>query len=139
MLREGDEALTRVIDKHRIYLENAPEHIKIVFLSGHGDCNHCKGIGHREDGNCSFSKTYMLDNVPIEIGKAERGKFEVLRNELPQEIQDLYDKERTLHDGKWLLIRVGILADLEIVKQLILLKKKPNRKPFPKEQAVYSK
>jgi hypothetical protein len=68
----------------------------------------------------------------IILGKSEREKFETRRGEFPKEIQELYDKERTLHDGKWLLIRVESLADLEVVKQLILIKKKPNRKPFPK-------
>jgi len=48
-----------------------------------------------------------------------------------------YERERTLHDGKWLLIRVDDLKTLEAVKKLILIKKKPNRKPFPKENAVY--
>lgn len=75
----------------------------------------------------------------IILGKAEREKFEAQRNEFSQSIQDLYDKERTLHDGKWLLIRVDNLIDLEEVKKLILIKKKPNRKPFSKENAVYGK
>ncbi|ULQ58654.1 DUF3788 family protein [Brucepastera parasyntrophica] len=74
----------------------------------------------------------------IILGKAEREKFEAQRSDFPKEIQDLYDRERTLHDGKWLLIRVEDLASLEAVKQLILIKKKPNRKPFPKKQAVYA-
>jgi len=72
------------------------------------------------------------------FGKAERDKFEAIRNEFPKEIQDLYDKERTLHDGKWMLIRVDNMASLEAVKKMILIKKRPNRKPFPKEQAVYA-
>jgi hypothetical protein len=37
-----------------------------------------------------------------------------------------------------MFISVADLQMLEAVKQLILIKKKPNRKPFPKEQAVYS-
>ena len=74
----------------------------------------------------------------IIFGKAEREKFEARRNEFPKAIQDLYDKERTLHDGKWMLIRVEDMATLEVVKQMILIKKNPNRKPFPKEQAVYA-
>jgi hypothetical protein len=73
----------------------------------------------------------------IIFGKAEREKFELQRKEFPKTIQDLYDKERTLHDGKWLLIHVEDMATLEVAKQLILIKKKPNRKPFPKEQAIY--
>jgi hypothetical protein len=71
------------------------------------------------------------------FGKAEREKFEARCSEFPKTIQDLYDKERKLHDGKWLLIRVEDMAILEVVKKLILIKKNPNRKPFPKEQAVY--
>ncbi|WP_369011808.1 DUF3788 family protein [Acetivibrio thermocellus] len=73
----------------------------------------------------------------IVLGKAEREKFEAVKHEFPLEIQQLYERERTLHDGKWLLIRVDDLKTLEAVKKLILIKKKPNRKPFPKENAVY--
>jgi len=74
----------------------------------------------------------------IIFGKAECEKFEARRNEFPQAIQKLYDSERTLPDGKWMLIRVQDRATLEFVKQLILIKKNPNRKPFPKEQAVHA-
>ena len=72
------------------------------------------------------------------FGKAEREKFEARRKEFPKTIQDIYDKERTLHDGKWMLIRVEDMAMLEVVKQMILIKKNPNRKPFPKENAIYA-
>ena len=74
----------------------------------------------------------------IILGKAEREKFEAQRDEFSQAIRELYDRERTLHDGKWLLIPVADLETLEAVKKLILIKKRPNRKPFPKENAVYS-
>lgn len=75
----------------------------------------------------------------IILGKAERESFEVARQDFPIEIQELYDRERTLHDGKWLLIRVADLKTLEAVKKLILIKKKPNRKAFSKDAAVYGK
>ena len=73
------------------------------------------------------------------FGKAEREKFEAQRGEFPQKIQEIYDNSKTYHDGKWMMIPVRDLQTLEAVKQLILIKKKPNRKPFPKEQAVYSR
>ncbi|MCL2408803.1 MAG: DUF3788 family protein [Oscillospiraceae bacterium] len=72
------------------------------------------------------------------FGKAEREKFEAQRGEFPQKIQDIYDNSKTYHDGKWMLIPVANLETLEAVKQMIMIKKKPNRKPFPKEQAIYS-
>ena len=75
----------------------------------------------------------------IIFGKAERVKFEDIKNEFPLEIQELYDNERTLHDGKWLFISVYDLQALDVVKKLILIKKNPNRKPFSKETAVYGK
>lgn len=75
----------------------------------------------------------------IILGKEERERFEAVKHEFPIEIQALYDRERTLHDGKWLLIRVADLKTLEFVKELLLIKKKPNRKPFSKENAVYGK
>ena len=73
------------------------------------------------------------------FGKAEREKFKARRDEFPLSIIDLYDKAHTYHDGKWMLIRVDTMETLEAVKKMILLKKKPNRKPFPKENAVYGK
>ncbi len=75
----------------------------------------------------------------IILGKAELEKFEAIKHEFPIEIQELYDRERTLHDGKWLLICVDNMQILEAVKKLILIKKNPNRKPFSKENAVYGK
>lgn len=73
------------------------------------------------------------------FGKHERDKFEEQRNDFPKMIRDIYDNSTTYHDGKWMSIPVSDMETLESVKKLILIKKKPNRKPFPKEQAVYSK
>ena len=74
----------------------------------------------------------------IIFGKAEREVFDTRRDEFPKIIQNLYDEAHTHYDGKWVLIPVKDLETLEAVKKLILIKKRPNRKPFPKEQAVYS-
>jgi hypothetical protein len=67
----------------------------------------------------------------IIYGKAEREIFEARRGEFPKAIQDLYSNSRALPDGLWMLIRVDNLETLETVKQMIMIKKKPNRKPFP--------
>jgi len=73
----------------------------------------------------------------IIFGKAEREKFEARRDEFPQDILDIYDSAHTYPDGTWMLIRVDDPEVLEAVKRMIVIKKKPNRKPFPKESAVY--
>jgi len=72
------------------------------------------------------------------FGKAEREKFEARRDEFSQIIQDIYDNSKTYHDGKWMMIPVADLEMLEAIKQMIMIKKKPNRKPFPKERAYIS-
>jgi len=68
-------------------------------------------------------------------GKAEREKFEERRAGFPQKILDIYDNGKTYHDGKWMSVPVADMETLEAVKQMIMIKKKPNRKPFPKELA----
>lgn len=75
----------------------------------------------------------------IILGKKEREIFEARRNEFSQYIQEYYDSSRTYHDGKWMFIDVTSPEQLEEIKQLIIIKKKPNRKPFPQEGAVYAK
>jgi hypothetical protein len=74
----------------------------------------------------------------IIYGKVERNIFEKQINEFPKNIQELYNNSRVLHDGLWMLIRVDNLMTLEVVKKMILIKKKPNRKPFPKNNAIYA-
>lgn len=75
----------------------------------------------------------------IIFGKKERDIFDAQRDEYSQYICDYYDNSKTYHDGKWMSIDVTTPEQLEEIKKLILIKKKPNRKPFPKENAIYSK
>ncbi|MCE5234880.1 MAG: hypothetical protein LLF87_02350 [Eubacteriales bacterium] len=51
------------VDKHRAYIEAAPEPIKAVFEKGFGDCNHCH---NEKDGACRFRKSYTLNATPID-------------------------------------------------------------------------
>ena len=73
------------------------------------------------------------------FGKKEREEFEARRGDFPQKLLEIYDSHKPWNDGKWLWIPVADMEMLEAVKQLILIKEKPNRKPFPKETAIYSK
>ena len=75
----------------------------------------------------------------IIFGKKERECFEMQKSEFSKYVCDYYDNSKTYHDGKWMFIDVNTLKQLQEVKKLILIKKKPNRKPFPKENALYSK
>ena len=92
-----------------------------------------------QDLESEFPQLVLPTSPTHRVGGAVATRFEKIKHEFPMEIQELYDNERTLHDGKWLLIRVDNLETLEVVKKLILLKKKPNRKPLPKETAIWGK
>jgi len=72
------------IDKHRGYIENAPEFIRLPFTGAHGSCNHCK---NDHEGICKFRKTYILENHMIE--KCNGVTFEFYKpdlNKLPEYI-----------------------------------------------------
>jgi len=75
---------------------------------------------------------YRLDEVPCTIDanciKFRQGKKTILAIYI-------YEDSKTYHDGKWMMIPVADLDTLEAVKKLILIKKNPNRKQFPKENA----
>lgn len=74
----------------------------------------------------------------IILGKKEREIFEAQKDIFSSFILDYYNNSKTYHDGKWMFIDVTTKEQLEEVKKLIQIKKKPNRKPFPKENAVYA-
>lgn len=59
------------VDKHRAYIENAPSHIKEVFVNQHGNCGHC---GNERDGVCSHRKVYTIDGKMYE--KCDGAVFE---------------------------------------------------------------
>lgn len=73
----------------------------------------------------------------IIFGKAERELFEARREEFPAWVQEVYDGAKTYHDGKWMMFGVSTVGQLEDIKPLILMKKRPNRKP-PLEESDFS-
>lgn len=79
---------------------------------------------------------YLRENrfdLLLIFGKAEREKFTENRSSFSAAVQTRYDDSKTYHDGKWMLFPVSTMAEWEEVRPLILIKKKPNRKPFPRE------
>ena len=62
------------------------------------------------------------------LGKDERLKFENDRKHYAPEVQTVYDKTPTYHDGKWLMFAptdTSLFADFI---RLLAIKRKPNRK-----------
>ncbi|MPN59241.1 hypothetical protein SDC9_206962 [bioreactor metagenome] len=51
------------IDKHKAFIENAPDFIRLPFVGDYGSCGHCH---NEKQGICKFRKTYHLENRLIE-------------------------------------------------------------------------
>ena len=62
------------------------------------------------------------------FGKAEREKFEAVRNEYPESIQKYYDDAATYHDGKWVMFQPEDSSLFADFIKLLALKRRPNRK-----------
>lgn len=120
-------------------------HETMVFMRGKYRLDEI-GDGKNElkfkQGKKTILTIYIYDDkftFLIIFGRKERECFEMERSGFSQYICDYYDRSKTYHDGKWMFIDVTTLEQLEEIKKLISIKKKPNRKPFPKENALYSK
>jgi len=119
-------------------------HETMVFMRG----NYCLDeIGDGKDelkfkqGKKTILTIYSKEDkfvFLIIFGKQEREKFETRRNDFSEYVCRYYDAAKTYHDGKWMFFDVATLEQLEELKQLIFIKKKPNRKPFSKENVMYS-
>ena len=120
-------------------------HETMVFMRGKY-CLDEIGDGKNElkfkQGQKTILTIYIHDDkytFLVIFGKKEREIFETTRNDFSPFILNYYDNSKTFHDGKWMFIDVSTLEQLEEIKKLIQIKKKPNRKPFSKENALYSK
>lgn len=62
------------------------------------------------------------------FGKDERAKFEADRDDYSTEIQVVYDKAQTYHDGKWMMFEPKTTDQFDDFMKLLYIKRKPNRK-----------
>ena len=64
----------------------------------------------------------------IILGRDERSKFEASRENFSKEVQELYDKTHTYHDGKWIMFEPVDASLFDDFIRLLRIKRKPNRK-----------
>lgn len=65
----------------------------------------------------------------IILGKDERLKFEKERDGFSKEVQEIYDKAHTYHDGKWIMFDLKDASLFDDFVRLMAIKRKPNKKP----------
>ena len=136
-------------------LETIPTHAEMTTLLGEELCNVweklCKTIekaydmdqlwdkGYREwiyeykyrRGGKTLCTLYAKEEtfgLQIIFGKDERAKVEAIRNELSEEVRQIYENAHTYHDGKWVMFYPTDTAMFEDFMKLLRLKRRPNRK-----------
>ncbi len=77
---------------------------------------------------CTFYAKEGEAVLLITYGKAEREKFESIRDSVSLHLQRIYDETATLHDGKWLWIPLDDVLKTDDVITMLKIKRRPNRK-----------
>ena len=85
---------------------------------------------YRRGGNtlCTFYAKQGIANILITLGKAEREKVELKREDFSPLLLTLYDETKTYHDGKWLWIPIDEVLSMDDIINLLKIKRRPNRK-----------
>ena len=74
-----------------------------------------------------YAKEKTLGFMVI-LGKDERAKFEIQREQFSNEVQMIYDAATTFHDGKWIMFELKNTELFNDMERLLLIKRNPNRK-----------
>jgi len=77
---------------------------------------------------CTFYAKEGFANLLITYGKAEREKFEAIKTSISKQLQEIYERTATLHDGKWLWIPLDDKIKVEDIIEMLKIKRRPNRK-----------
>ncbi|WP_138295031.1 MULTISPECIES: DUF3788 domain-containing protein [unclassified Clostridium] len=77
---------------------------------------------------CAFYPRENSFGFMMIFGRAEREKFEAMREEFSAETQRVYDEAHTYRDGKWVMFESPAEEHLAEMKRLLAIKRRPNRK-----------
>ena len=77
---------------------------------------------------CTFYAKQNVANILITLGKAEREKVEINRDDFSPSLLTLYNAIKTYHDGKWLWIQIDESLSIDDIVKLLKIKRRPNRK-----------
>jgi len=106
----------------RDYYEIEPER---VF----GGAKHGWEFRYRKGGRtlCSLTPEKGSVKVLIVLGREEAEKALLAKGELSLKTNKIIEEARQLHDGRWLWIRLIEPSDVQDIKKLLQIKRKPKR------------
>ena len=99
------------------------------ILKGNGGKQWDYELKYRRGGKtlcCMYFKQGAFGFMII-FGAAEREKVEIIKDTLSENIVNQYDKATTYHDGKWVMFDICDTADIDDIKKLLYIKRKPNK------------
>ena len=74
-----------------------------------------------------YAREHCVEFMII-LGKDEQSKFEADRDNYSKEVQKIFDKTKTYHDGKWLMFEPTDTTLFDDFVKLLRIKRRPNRK-----------
>ncbi len=86
-------------------------------------------IRYRKSGKtlCSFFPENKAFTVLVTLGKKEVEKTISILDKLNSEVRSLFENAKQLRDGRWLWIRVLTNKDVESIKLLLSVKRRPKK------------
>ena len=86
-------------------------------------------IRYRKSGKtlCRFFPENKAFTVLVTLGKKEVEKTISILDKLNSEVRSLFENAKQLRDGRWLWIRVLTNKDVESIKLLLSVKRRPKK------------
>ena len=86
-------------------------------------------LRYRRSGKtlCSFFPEKNAFTVLVVLGKKEVEKTKLLIDKLNKSVKKVFEETKQLHDGRWLWINVKTATDVESIKVLLGVKRRPKK------------
>ena len=121
----GEKAKESWLEMRRFIEDNYEIMPETVFYGA----NYGWNVRYRKSGRtlCSFFPEKGGFSVLIVLGRKESEEALSIRNKLSSRIYKLLENTKQLHDGRWLWIRLTTTHDMDDIKKLLKIKRKPKK------------
>lgn len=105
------------------------DHYEIEPEKMFGGAKHGWEIRYRRGGRtlCSITPEKGAVRVLIVLGREEAEKALGAKSEFGSKTYEIIEGARQLHDGRWLWLRPTELSDVEDIKRLLQIKRRPKK------------
>jgi hypothetical protein len=86
-------------------------------------------LRYRKSGKtlCSLFPERDAFTVLLVLGKKEVEKTQLILDKLNKAVKKIFKETKRLHDGKWLWISVQTASDIDTIKTLLSVKRRPKK------------